>query len=182
MGAAPAVAQQLGPGPVQAPRPEPGKQVYSPWTKFCSTPSQTSAVPPICFTGREMLTASGEPIAAVALIEPAGAASKIFRVTVPAPLQLRYGTRLIVDRGEPFTAPYFTCSGDSCVSDYEASPALIGKLRAGQTLEIQAIELNEKPISLHFSLGDFAKAADGPPTDARKPAEDPSNLAGGPKK
>ncbi len=182
MGAAPASAQQLAPAPVRAPPPQPGKLVYSPWTKFCSTPPQTSAIPPICFTGREMLTESGEPIAAAALIEPAGAAAKTFRVTVPAPLQLRYGTRLIVDRGEPFTAPYFTCSGDSCVSDYEASPALMAKLKAGQTLEIQAIELNEKPISLHFSLGDFAKAVDGSPTDAHKPAGDPSNLAGGPNK
>ena len=153
-----------------------GKLVYSPWTKFCTTPPPTSGVPPICFTGREMLSDAGEPIAAAALIEPAGSDKRIFRVTVPAPVQLRYGTRLIIDRGAPLTAPYFTCSGDSCISDYDLGVELLAKLKAGQTLEIQAIALNEKPISLDFSLGDFAKAADGPAS------ENPKSPAGGLKK
>jgi invasion protein IalB len=163
--AAPAIAQQLAPGstPVQ-----PDKLAYSPWTKFCTTPPPTSGMPPICFTGREMLTGAGQPIAAAALIEPTGSDKKIFRVTVPAPVQLRYGTRMIIDRGEPLTAPYFTCSGDSCISDYDLGAEVLAKLKAGQTLEVQAIALNEKPISLDFSLGDFAKAADGPASEGPK--------------
>jgi invasion protein IalB len=176
IGAVPAIAQQLAPGPTPTAPVQPGKLVYSPWTKFCSTPSPTSGVPPICFTGREMLTDAGEPIAAAALIEPMGSDRKTFRVTVPAPVQLRYGTRIIIDRGEPLTAPYFTCAGDSCISDYDLGAEALGKLKAGQTLEIQAIALNEKPISLDFSLGDFAKAADGPPS------EGPKSSAGGSKK
>ena len=176
IGAAPAIAQQLAPGPTPAAPGQPGKLVYSPWTKFCSTPQPTSGIPPICFTGREMLTDAGEPVAAAALIEPAGSDKKTFRVTVPAPVQLRYGTRIIIDRGEPLTAPYFTCSGDSCISDYDLGAEALAKLKAGQTLEIQAIALNEKPISLDFSLGDFAKAADGPAS------EGPKSPAGAPKK
>jgi invasion protein IalB len=66
------------------------------------------------------------------------------------------------------TAPYFTCSGDSCISDYDLGAEVLAKLKAGQTLAIQAIALNEKPISLDFSLGDFAKAADGPASATRK--------------
>jgi invasion protein IalB len=89
-------------------------------------------------------------------------------VTVPAPVQLRYGTRLVIDRGEPLTAPYFTCSGDSCISDHDLGAEVLAKLKAGRTLEIQAIELNEKPISFDFSLGDFAKAADGPASEGPK--------------
>jgi invasion protein IalB len=171
IGAAPAIAQQLTPGPTPATPVQPSKLVYSPWTKFCTTPVATTGVPPICFTGREMLTEAREPIAAAALIEPTGSDKKIFRVTVPAPVQLRYGTRIVIDHGEPLTAPYFSCSGDSCISDYDGGPELLAKLKAGQSLEIQAIALNEKPISLDFSLGDFAKAADGPPSeDPRSPA------------
>ena len=176
IGAVPAFAQQLAPGPTPAAPVQPGKLVYSPWTKFCSTPPPTSGRPPICFTGREMLTDVGEPIAAAALIEPTGSDKKTFRVTVPAPVQLRYGTRIVIDRGEPLTAPYFTCSGDSCISDYDLGAEVLAKLKAGQTLEIQAIALNEKPISLDFSLGDFAKAADGPPS------ENPKSPAGGSQK
>jgi invasion protein IalB len=174
--AAPAIGQSLAPGPTPAAPVQSGKLVYSPWTKFCTTPPPTSGVPPICFTGREMLSDAGEPIAAAALIEPAGSDKRIFRVTVPVPVQLRYGTRLIIDRGAPLTAPYFTCSGDSCISDYDLGVELLAKLKAGQTLEIQAIALNEKPISLDFSLGDFAKAADGPAS------ADPKSPAGGSKK
>jgi invasion protein IalB len=173
IGVAPAIAQQLTPGPTPATPVQPGKLVYSPWTKFCATPAATTGVPPICFTGREMLTETGGPIAAAALIEPMGSDKKIFRVTVPAPVQLRYGTRVVIDRGEPLTAPYFTCSGDSCISDYDGGLELLAKLKAGQTLEIQAIALNEKRISLDFSLGDFAKAVDGPPS------EDPKSAARG---
>jgi invasion protein IalB len=176
IGVTAAIAQQLAPGPTPAAPTQSGKLVYSPWTKFCTTPAATSGVPPICFTGREMLTERGEPIAAAALIEPTGSDKKIFRVTVPAPVQLRYGTRIIIDHGEPLTAPYFTCSGDSCISDYDGGVELLAKLKAGQTLEIQAIALNEKPISLDFSLGDFAKAAEG------AASVDPKSVAGGPKK
>ena len=174
IGAASAIAQQLSPPDTSPAKPaQSGKLVYSPWTKFCTTPAATTGVPRICFTGREMLTEAGEPIAAAALIEPTGSLKKIFRVTVPAPVQLRYGTRIVIDRGEPLTAPYFTCSGDSCISDYDGGLDLLAKLKAGQTLEIQAIALNEKPISLDFSLGDFATAADGPPS------EDPKGAARG---
>jgi invasion protein IalB len=170
IGAAPAIAQQLTPEATAEKSAQSGKLVYSPWTKFCTTPAATAGVPPVCFTGREMLTEAGEPIAAAALIEPTGSDTKIFRVTVPAPVQLRYGTRIVIDRGEPLTAPYFTCSGDSCVSDYDGSLELLAKLKAGQRLEIQAIALNEKPISLDFSLGEFATAADGPPSEDPKRA------------
>ena len=173
IGAASAIAQQFTPGATPAKPAQSGKLVYSPWTKFCTTPAATTGVPPICFTGRELLTEAGEPIAAAALIEPTGSEKKIFRVTVPTPVQLRYGTRIIIDRGEPLTAPYFTCSGDSCISDYDGGLDLLAKLKAGQTLEIQAIALNEKPISLDFSLGDFAAAAEGPPS------EDPKRAAPG---
>jgi invasion protein IalB len=119
-----------------------------------------------------MLTDKGEAVAAAALIEPAGSDKKTFRVTVPAPVQLRYGTRIIIDRGAPLTAPYFTCSGDSCISDYDLGAEALGKLKAGQTLEVQVVALNEKPISLDFSLSDFAKAVDGPASEpSRSPAD-----------
>jgi invasion protein IalB len=181
-GVALAVAQQLAPGPASLAATDPDKLVYSPWTKFCSSPLQGSGTLPVCFTGREAMTDAGESVAAVALIEPIGSPKKLFRVTVPAPLQLRYGTRLIIDHGAPLTALYFTCSGNSCISDYDGTADLVAKLKAGQNLEVQAIALDERPISLGFSLGDFAKAADGAPTDPHAPAGDQQNVAGGMKK
>jgi hypothetical protein len=57
--------------------------VYSPWTKFCSTPGQNGQnanAPKVCFTGRDARTETGVPVAAAALIEPDGIPKKIFRV------------------------------------------------------------------------------------------------------
>jgi len=143
---------------------------YSPWTKFCST--QAAGALKVCFTGREVLTEAGESIVAAALIEPAGAPSRIFRITVPVPVQLSYGTRLVVDGSAPLRAPYFTCSGNSCISDYEATASFVEQLKRGQKLSIEAVDLGGNPVSFPIPLADFAKAFDGTPTDTKAAADD----------
>jgi len=124
----------------------------------------------VCFTGREVLTDSGESVVAAALIEPDGDVNKIFRVTIQAPLQLRYGTRLIVDHGEPLTAPYVTCSANVCISDYMGTAELIAKLKTGQVLDVQAVDLAGNPVSFPLPLATFASALEGPATDPKQVA------------
>src|SRR5215831_11355066 len=101
--AAPAAAQKPAatpPAPAAQAAPPPADMpplVYSPWTKFCSTPGQNGQdanAPKVCFTGRDARTETGVPVVAAALIEPDGIPKKIFRVTVPSPVQLQYGTRI----------------------------------------------------------------------------------------
>jgi hypothetical protein len=46
-------------------------------------------------------TEAGQPLVAVALIEPQGEPKKLFRVTLPGPLRLQYGTRIGIDKGPP---------------------------------------------------------------------------------
>jgi invasion protein IalB len=145
---------------------------YSPWTKFCSMQGQGAGAAKVCFTGREVLTETGESIVAAALIEPAGAPNRIFRITLPVPLQLGYGTRLVVDQGPPLRAPYFTCSTNSCISDYEGTATLIERLKRGQTLSVEAVDLGGNPMSFPIPLADFAQAVDGPPTDPKASADD----------
>ena len=53
--------------------------VFSPWTKFCSTPGQNGQdanTPKVCSTVRDGSTETGIPVLAVALIEPDGAPRK----------------------------------------------------------------------------------------------------------
>ncbi len=107
------------------------------------------------------------PVVAAALFEPDGEPTKIFRVTLPSPLQLKYGTRLIVDQQEPLTAQFFTCFSNGCMADYAGTPDLVEKLKKGQMLTIQAINLAGSPISFPLPLTDFAKANEGPPTDPK---------------
>jgi len=178
-------AQQSAPPPVQ-PQVQPGQAaeqgqaqngqqqvqlIFSPWTKFClkGTPGQTP--PPdakeVCFTGKDARVESGQPVAAAVLIEPQGVDKKLLRVTLPLGMQLVHGTRVIVDQGQPMTAPYVICFTNGCMADYEANAELIAKLKKGQGLVIQAINATGQPISMVMPLSDFAKAYDGPPTDPK---------------
>jgi invasion protein IalB len=140
--------------------------IYSPWAKFCGKGNDPNAKQ-VCFTGKDARTEAGVPVVAAALIEPDGEPKKIFRITLPSPLQLQYGTRVIVDQQQPMTAPFFTCFSNGCMADYEGSADLIGKLKKGQMLTIQAINLAGSAISFPLPLGDFAKANEGPPTDPK---------------
>jgi hypothetical protein len=54
------------------------------------------------------------------------------------------------------------------MADYEVNPDMLGKLKKGQTLTVQAINGANQPISLPLPLAEFAKANDGPPTDPKE--------------
>jgi invasion protein IalB len=167
----------------QAPAGQPGQQgqaqngqqqvqlIFSPWTKFCLKGQPGQPPDPnakeVCFTGKDARVESGQPVAAAVLIEPQGADKKLLRVTLPLGMQLAHGTRVIVDQNQPMTAPYVICFSNGCMADYEASADLIGKMKKGQGLVIQAINATGQPISLVMPLGDFQKAYEGPPTDPK---------------
>jgi invasion protein IalB len=169
--------------PQQAPPGQPGQQgqaqngqqqvqlIFSPWTKFCLKGQPGQPPDPnakeVCFTGKDARVESGQPVAAAVLIEPQGAEKKLLRVTLPLGMQLAHGTRVIVDQNQPMTAPYVICFSNGCMADYEASADLIGKMKKGQGLVIQAINATGQPISLAMPLGDFVKAYEGPPTDPK---------------
>jgi len=184
-GAAPAAAPAAPPAadPGQAPAGQPGQQgqaqngqqpvqlIFSPWTKFCLKGQPGQPPDPnakeVCFTGKDARVESGQPVAAAVLIEPQGADKKLLRVTLPLGMQLAHGTRLIVDQNQPMTAPYVICFSNGCMADYDASADMIGKMKKGQGLVIQAINATGQPISLVMPLNDFAKAYEGPPTDPK---------------
>jgi len=172
--AAPAAQAQPAPAPEpqqQAPAQAQGEQqppqlIYSPWTKFCLK-GQDAAAKQVCFTGKDARIESGMPVVAAVLIEPEGEPKKILRVTLPLGMQLIHGTRVIVDQNQPLTAPYVICFTNGCMADYEATPDMVGKMKKGQALAVQAINSTGQPISLVLPLSDFAKAYDGPPTDPK---------------
>jgi len=181
--AAPAPPAAPAADPGQAPAGQPGQQgqaqngqqgvqlIFSPWTKFCLKGQPGQPPDPnakeVCFTGKDARVESGQPVAAAVLIEPQGADKKLLRVTLPLGMQLAHGTRLIVDQNQPMTAPYVICFSNGCMADYDASADMIGKMKKGQGLVIQAINATGQPISLVMPLNDFAKAYEGPPTDPK---------------
>ena len=170
--AAPAPAAPAPEAQQQAPAQAQGEQqvqlIYSPWTKFCLKGQNNDPnAKQVCFTGKDARIESGMPVVAAVLIEPEGEPKKLLRVTLPLGMQLVHGTRVIIDQNQPMTAPYVICFTNGCMADYDASGDLIGKLKKGQGLVIQAINSTGQPISLVLPLADFAKAYDGPPTDPK---------------
>jgi invasion protein IalB len=157
-----APAQQAATGPA----PGMPRLIYSPWAKFCGK-SKDAQAEQVCFTGKDARTEAGQPLVAAALIEPEGGPKKLFRITLPNPLLLQYGTRVIVDQQPPMTAPFITCFANGCMADYEATDDLIGKLKHGEMLTIQAVNVAGAAISFPLPLVDFAKANEGPSTDAK---------------
>ncbi len=63
--------------------------------------------------------------------------------------------------------PFKICFPVGCMSDYPVTDDMIGQLKKGQALTVQAINMQGTPISLPLPLADFAKAYDGPATDPK---------------
>ena len=162
-----AKTQKGKPEPKQPPQQQAPQLNFSPWTKFCQRGSEAKAKQ-ICFTGKDGRVETGQPVVAAVLIEPEGEPRKILRITLPLGMSLQPGTRVVVDQGQPMTAPYVICFSNGCLSDYEASAALINTMKKGQGLVIQGINGAGQAISVVLPLGDFAKAYDGPPIDAKE--------------
>jgi invasion protein IalB len=171
---APAAPGAPAPAGQQAQGQPPEQQVqliYAPWTKFCLK-GQDANAKQVCFTGKDGRIESGQPVVAAVIIEPEGEPKKILRVTLPLGMQLVHGTRIIVDNNPPLQSPYVICFANGCMSDYEATPEMLGNMKKGQNLVIQAINANGAPLTLPLPLQEsggasFGKAYDGPPTDPK---------------
>jgi invasion protein IalB len=168
---APAQQQQAAGPPAQMPN-----FVYSPWTKFCGPPPNNGQQPQagqklMCFTGKDARTEQGVPVIAAALVEMEGEPQKTFRITLPFGLSVSTGTRLIVDQNPPLQMPFMTCAPLSpnmgCIAQYDATADLVTKLKKGQMLTIQAVNLQNQIVSFPLALADFQKANEGPATDPK---------------
>jgi invasion protein IalB len=165
-------AAQPPAAPAQAAAPAaPPQFVSTPWVKLCETQPNK-----ICVTRSLLRTEAGQPLALAEFAEPDGQ-PKILRVTLPLGMLLDYGTRLLIDQApQPLaTARFVTCL-EGCITFYQVSPELQEKMKKGQTLVIQAVNLNNAPMSFPLPLATFGKALDGPPTDPKVFAEEQKKL------
>jgi invasion protein IalB len=162
--AKPAEAAPAAPAAAPAQAGEP-QLMYSPWMKVCGKGPDTNNKQ-VCVITKDGRLENGMPVAIVQLFEPEGE-QKILRVTVPLGMQLAHGTRLIIDQGAPAQQPYKICFQVGCMSDYPVTDDMIGKMKKGQSITVQAINMQGTPISLPLPLADFAKAYDGPATDPK---------------
>jgi invasion protein IalB len=171
--AKPAAPAPAAPAP-QAAAAAPPQLMYSPWLKVCGKGPETNNKQ-VCVLTKDGRLENGMPVAIVQLFEPEGE-PKVLRVTVPLGMQLQHGTRMIIDQGQPAQEPYKICFPVGCMSDYPVTDDMIAKMKKGQMITLQAINMQGTPISLPLPLNDFAKAYDGPPTDPKVVEEQQRKL------
>jgi invasion protein IalB len=158
--------QKPGDAPAPSDAGQPPQLVFSAWEKVCKNAQETNGQP-FCYTAKDGRFESGMLAISAALIEPEADQRKILRVTLPLGVLLPQGTRVIVDQGQPMSAPYVICLLNGCVAEYEASAELVGKMKKGQGLMVQGVGAQGQVVSLGVPLTDFSKAYDGPPTDQK---------------
>jgi invasion protein IalB len=166
--------QQPPAQPQQAGAADQPQLMYSPWMKVCGKGPDTNNKQ-VCVITKDGRLENGMPVAVVQLFEPEGE-QKVLRVTVPLGMQLQQGTRMVIDQEQPQQQPYRICFPIGCMSDYPVTDEMIGKMKKGQNIVIQAINMQGTPISLPLPLGDFAKAYEGPATDPKVFEEQQRNL------
>jgi invasion protein IalB len=150
--------------------------IYSPWTKICNKDQQQAAAKEVCLIMKEARLEVGPFAGSAILVEPEGEPKKILRVILPLGMQIQQGTRVFIDQGTPTQRPYVICVPNGCMSDYEADADMVGKLKKGQGLTIQAINAVGQLFTVQLPLADFAKAYDGPPTDPKEVEERQKKL------
>jgi invasion protein IalB len=150
--------------------------VYSPWTKFCGKDNNNPAAKEVCLTVKEARLETGQFLAGAALIEQQGEEKKLFRITLPLGMQLPQGTRLLLDKEQPMQGRYIVCLPNGCMADFDVTPDFVGKLKKGQQLVLQGINLPGQAATYMLPLADFAKANEGPATDPKKFEEDQKKL------
>lgn len=135
--------------------------VFTGWSKSCLRHEEAN-VNLGCLVAKKGRGPSGRTVVAAVLIQPAGQAKNILRITLPLEMQLPQGTRIIVDQGQPINAPYIVCITTGCIADYEASGELIEKLKQGQSLAIEGVDSRDKVVRVILPLSDFSKVYNDP--------------------
>ena len=167
---APADPAQAGAAPEQPPITQ------SPWTKFCGKDNNNAQAKEVCLTVTEARLETGQFLAGAALIEQQGEEKKLFRITLPLGMQLPQGTRLLLDKEQPMQGRYIVCLPNGCMADFDVNQEFVGKLKKGQQLMLQGINLPGQAATYPLKLADFAKANEGPPTDPKKFEDDQKKL------
>ena len=164
------LAAQTAP-PTQPGQADQPQLTFSPWVKLCNKDSDPNSKR-VCVTVKDGRVESSLLVISVAIIEMDGEQRKLMRMSLPYGVALQHGTRMIVDQGQPATAPYVICLPPSvppggCIADYDVNADVISRMKKGQLLTVQAIHMNGQAMSPQLDLRDFAKAYDGPPTDPK---------------
>ena len=88
-------------------------------------------------------------------------------MAIPPGMQIQPGVRVVVDQQQPILAKFSVCFPNVCLVETEATDALVGTLRKGTTLNLQALNVQARGVVFPISLSGFGKAYDGAALDPK---------------
>lgn len=154
-------AQPADAGAADAPPEPPG------WIKQCLTAAQAPGKEG-CQTARDLRDPTGQVVASIALRDDKATGKHFLALAVPPGLQIQPGIRIMVDDQSAVNARYTICYPQACVVEAEASDAVLGMLKKGKVLVIQAVTVNGQGATFPIALPGFAKAYEGQATTAEE--------------
>jgi invasion protein IalB len=143
------------------------------WVKLCSTDPQSKKE--ICQTSRDLRAETGQTLASVALREDK-TGKRVLMMAIPPGMQIQPGVRVIVDQQTPVMAKFSVCFPTVCLVETEASDTLIGSMKKGSTLNLQALNVQARGVVFPISLTGFANAYDGAPIDPKAAQQEQKTL------
>ena len=158
----PASAQdQTAAAAADAPPEPPG------WIKQCLTAAEAPGKEG-CQTARDLRDPTGQVVASISLRDEKATGKHVLALAVPPGLQIQPGIRVMVDDQSAVNARYTICYPQACVVEADASDAVVGMLKKGKVLVIQAVTVNGQGATFPISLPGFAKAYDGQATSSEE--------------
>ena len=159
-------AQQTGPQIINV-KSEPSQ---ADWTKVCGKDNASGT--DVCYTTRDFVSDSGQPVMAVALYDMKNATAKqevkVVRFLLPLGLMLAPGIRFSVDGKEVTAGKFAVCFPNGCFAEAPAvSPELLAAFKKGTTLNVSVQNQTQREVVFAVPLAGFGKAFDGPAIDPK---------------
>ncbi len=189
--AAPAPAQPAAPAPAPA-QPNAAQSAAGPqtinvksepsqadWTKVCGKDNNSGT--DVCYTTRDFVSDTGQPVLAVAVYDMKNAAQKqevkVVRYLLPLGLMLAPGIRFNVDGNQLTAGRFAVCFPNGCFAEAGGvTNEFIAALKKGTTLNIAVQNQTQKEVIFAVPVAGFGKAFDGPAIDPKVLEEQQKKL------
>ena len=171
----PAAASQTGPQIINV-KSEPSQ---ANWTKVCGKDQGSGT--DVCYTTRDFVADSGQPVLAAAVYDMKNAAQKqevrVVRFLLPLGLMLAPGIRFNVDGKEVTGGKFAVCFPNGCFAEAGGvSAELVGAMKKGGTLNVSVQNQTQREVTFAVPLSGFGTAFDGPAIDPKVLEEQQKKL------
>jgi invasion protein IalB len=154
--------------------------VPMPWVKLCDKvpfeEGKPESVRQVCLIAQEARAENGQILATAQIREIEKDPKKAIIIAVPVGMLLQPGIRVGIDKHEPISMRYEACVPNACFAQAELTDETLKKMKAGNMLQIQVVNMNNRAVSLNLSLKDFGKVFDGPALDPKQNEDNQKKL------